>query len=184
MRTETVNITELLLPEHNVRTHPEKQIVELARAVEMFGQTRPIVVDEGNTVLVGNGLVSAFKSLGREAIDALRISGLSDTEKKKLMLSDNKIFDLGFNDYSGMMTLFKELDDLDIPGFDKQLLQSMTTSTEAVTRDSLNQFGLLNDAEIEQAIARTIPQGSTEPDLRTVDNSITCPHCGHSFVPC
>jgi hypothetical protein len=183
METETIALSEVRAPERNVRSHPERQIAELARSVEMFGQTRPIVIDENNTVLVGNGLVAALRLLQRDNVDSLRISGLSASQKHKLMLSDNKIFTLGFDDYAAMMSMFRELEDLDVPGFDEDLLRSMTTSTDIVTRESLNKFGLLNDAEVDAAIERSIPQGSIEPDYSAQDDELVCPHCGKRLTP-
>lgn len=51
-------------PEKNVRIHSEQQIRELKRSLEKFGQTRALVVDENNVILIGNGLYEAMVSLG------------------------------------------------------------------------------------------------------------------------
>ena len=49
-------LTELRRPDRNVRMHTDKQLKEFRRSVEMFGQIRPIVVDENGVILAGNGL--------------------------------------------------------------------------------------------------------------------------------
>lgn len=49
-------LTELRRPDRNVRMHTDKQLKEFRRSVEMFGQIRPIVVDEDGVILAGNGL--------------------------------------------------------------------------------------------------------------------------------
>ena len=49
-------LAELRRPERNVRMHTDKQLKEFRRSVEMFGQIRPIVIDEGGVILAGNGL--------------------------------------------------------------------------------------------------------------------------------
>ena len=49
-------LSELQRPERNVRMHTDKQLKEFRRSVEMFGQIRPIVVDEAGVILAGNGL--------------------------------------------------------------------------------------------------------------------------------
>ena len=46
----------MVKPEKNVRIHTEQQLREFERSVRMFGQIRPIVVDENNVILAGNGL--------------------------------------------------------------------------------------------------------------------------------
>ena len=44
-------LTELRRPDRNVRMHTDKQLKEFRRSVEMFGQIRPIVVDEDGVIL-------------------------------------------------------------------------------------------------------------------------------------
>ena len=44
-------LSELRRPERNVRMHTDKQLKEFRRSIEMFGQIRPIVVDEGGVIL-------------------------------------------------------------------------------------------------------------------------------------
>lgn len=126
-----MNITQLALdqlkrPQRNVRMHTDGQIAEFKRSVEMFGQIRPIVVDEQHTILAGNGLYDTLLALGRDSADCYVVTGLSDNEKKKLMLADNRIFSLGMDDIEAIDDIINGLkDDLDIPGFDDSILQSL-----------------------------------------------------------
>ena len=116
-------LTELKKPEKNVRTHTEDQIKEFKRSVQMFGQIRPIVIDENNVMLAGNGLYDTLVELGYKEADCYVVVGLSEAEKKKLMIADNKIFDLGANDIDAFDSIIKELGtDLDIPGYDSEML--------------------------------------------------------------
>lgn len=46
MKVIKKKLTELHRPERNVRIHSDKQIAEFKRSIEMFGQIRPIVIDE------------------------------------------------------------------------------------------------------------------------------------------
>ena len=56
MIRKKVPMSELTLSEKNVRMHTQTQLKEFVRSIEMFGQYRPIVVDETGTILAGNGL--------------------------------------------------------------------------------------------------------------------------------
>lgn len=56
-------LSELRRPERNVRMHTDKQLKEFRRSVEMFGQIRPIVVDEDGVILAGNGLYETLLSM-------------------------------------------------------------------------------------------------------------------------
>lgn len=53
MKITTAKIKDLKHPDKNVRIHSEQQIRELKRSLEKFGQTRALVVDENNTILIG-----------------------------------------------------------------------------------------------------------------------------------
>ena len=66
MNVTTMLISELKKPERNVRIHTEQQIKEFERSIKMFGQIRPIVVDENNVILAGNGLYDTLLKMGRD----------------------------------------------------------------------------------------------------------------------
>ena len=150
MKVVKLPLSDLKKPERNVRMHTEKQLKEFVRSIEMFGQIRPIVVDEDGTILAGNGLYEALKRMGQEKADVLKVTGLSGNQKKKLMLADNKIFGLGVDDLESFDAFLEELkDDLDIPGFDEELLQSMVAEASAVT-ERLQEYGTLDTEEIEE----------------------------------
>lgn len=145
-----MNITRLPLsslkkPERNVRLHSEKQITEFKRSIEMFGQIRPIVVDEQYTILAGNGLYEALLALGRTEVDCYIVAGLSDTGKKKLMLADNRIFSLGIDDMDAFDEIIAELDnDFDIPGYDPDLLKTLTIDLGGAD-DIMSGYGIISD---------------------------------------
>ena len=46
MKTQQYKLSDLQYPESNVRVHGEKQLEELKRSYQQFGQIRPIVIDE------------------------------------------------------------------------------------------------------------------------------------------
>ena len=143
-------LSELRSPERNVRLHTEKQLKEFRRSVGMFGQIRPIVVDEGGIILAGNGLFEAMKSMGLTEADCYVVSGLTESQKKKLMLADNRVFNLGVDDMEALDAFVQELkDDLDIPGFEEDLLQAMVMEAEEATQ-ALMEYGTI---EPEQAKA-------------------------------
>lgn len=149
MKILSMNITELNIPERNMRIHTKKQIEEFKRSVTMFGQIRPIVVDEINTILCGNGLYETLLSMGYEKVDVYKIEGLSENQKKKLMMSDNKIYGLGIDDIDVFDQFINELkDDLDIPGYDEDILQSMIADAEEITEE-VCKYGIVNDETIQ-----------------------------------
>lgn len=149
MQVIEMKIADLHFPEKNVRIHTESQIKEFIRSIDKFEQIRPVVIDENNTILCGNGLVEAMIKLGRETVFVHQKKNLSENDKKKLMIADNKIFGLGIDNLDVINSIFEDLkDDLDIPGFDDEILKSMVADADEVTQ-KLSEYGTLDEDEIE-----------------------------------
>ena len=66
MEVTRMRLADLVKPEKNVRIHTAQQLKEFQRSVEMFGQIRPIVVDENHVILAGNGLYDTLIAMGKE----------------------------------------------------------------------------------------------------------------------
>ena len=143
-------LSELRRPERNVRMHTDKQLKEFRRSIEMFGQIRPIVVDEDGVILAGNGLYETLLSMGRTEADCYVVTGLTEAQKKKLMLADNRVFDLGVDDLSALDAFVLELkDDLDIPGYEEDLLRAMVMEADEAA-DTLSEYGAIDEERIEE----------------------------------
>jgi ParB/Sulfiredoxin domain len=75
----------------NARTHSKKQIRQIADSISAFGFLVPVLVDETSTTLGGHGRIEAAKLLGLEKVPVIRVKGLSEAQKRALLLADNKI---------------------------------------------------------------------------------------------
>ena len=149
MKTIKKNISDLKAPERNMRIHTKKQIEEFIRSIHMFGQIRPVVVDENNVILAGNGLVEALQTMGEIQADTLVMKNLSENQKKKLMIADNKIFNLGIENLETLNAFLEDLhEDLDIPGFDEEILKAMVADGEEITQ-KISEYGTLDEDEIK-----------------------------------
>lgn len=134
-------LSDLHKPAHNIRRHSEKQLHEYVRSIEMFGQVKPLVVAEDGEIIAGNGLYEALLRMGRETCDCYVMVGLTNVQKKKLMMADNKVYELGFTDVDVIEELVKELDgDVDVPGWDADLLE-MLNSTEDEADEMIGSYG-------------------------------------------
>lgn len=152
MKLEVVKLSDLKPLEKNVRKHNDKQIDELIKSVEQFGQTRAIVIDEDNNILIGNGLYFALLKMNREEVQCYRKTGLSEVEKKKLILSDNKIYGLGSDDYNEINNYIQEITaigDFEIAGYDKFILEQMTATDEQV-EEAISNYGVITDVKYTQ----------------------------------
>ncbi len=195
MQVITKQISELKRAERNVRLHGDRQIKEYIRSIEMFGQVRPLVIDEDNVVLCGNGLLQALQQMKRETAECYVVEGLSANKKKKLMLADNKIYELGVNNVAEFDNILKELaGDIDVPGYDEELLKVLTAGAKEAD-EYIDSYGKFSEKRVEQMNnARAIefkpqqtekqPQQSKEipvEDFSEQKFNCTCPRCGFSF---
>ena len=141
-----------------MRIHTEQQIKEFERSIKMFGQIRPIVVDENNVILAGNGLYDTLLKMGRDTAEVYKFDNLTEKQKKKLMIADNKIFSLGIENLDTLNVFLEEMQgDLDIPGFDEEILKQMVSDAEEVT-EKIAEYGTLDDAEIANIKANAARQ--------------------------
>jgi len=197
MKITKMKLANLKTPDKNVRIHTEKQLKEFERSVKMFGQIRPIVIDEDNVILAGNGLAETLRNMGIEQADVYKITNLGENQKKKLMIADNKIFSLGIENLGTLNEFLEELGtDLDIPGFDEEILKAMVADAEEVT-ERISGYGTLSDEEIvtirdtpDAAAGNTGNESADETDSLELDaavgdgdhgelrKSVICPECG------
>lgn len=197
MKLENVKISDLKQLEKNVRYHTDIQIREFVRSLEQYGQLRAFVIDEGNNVLVGNCMLLAMRDAGWESAMAYRVTGLSEAKKKKLILSDNRIYSLG-GDNLDVIELYvqeiAEVEDLDVPGFDDSVLSALIRDNEAVD-ESVKSYGVVSEDVLEscqkkreaaQNVAESHEQesgASKDAVMETaseaeVVKTVICPNCG------
>lgn len=181
MKVIKKKLSELRRPKKNVRNHSIKQIEEFKRSVQMFGQIRPIVIDEDNVILAGNGLFMALEALGRTEADCYVAAGLTEAGKKKLMLADNRIFNLGVDDLQAFEEIILELNhDFDIPGYDADLLETLVIDVGAA--DTLmGGYGIISDdtkQEMERAGERYAKEDQSFADAaeRIIPTQSEAPH--------
>lgn len=168
MNIITMRLADMVKPEKNVRIHTEQQLREFERSVRMFGQIRPIVVDENNVILAGNGLYETLLRMGYEEAQVYQYNDLTENQKKKLMIADNKIFSLGIENLDTLNSFLEDLqDDLDIPGFDSDILKQMVSDADEIT-EKLSEYGTLDDAEI-----RTIKEQNSRKAEQETDKTPT-----------
>jgi len=76
---------------NNSRKHSDEQIDTIAASIKEFGWTNPILVDGNNGLIAGHGRLLAARKLNIDKIPVIELSHLSETQKKALIIADNKI---------------------------------------------------------------------------------------------
>jgi DNA modification methylase len=75
----------------NARQHSRKQIQQIARSIERFGFTNPVLVSDDLEILAGHGRVAAAIMLGMKRVATVRLSNMTEAERRAYILADNKI---------------------------------------------------------------------------------------------
>ena len=109
-----LNLTELKPYANNPRKN-DKAAEELVKAIKQVGYVNPIIVDENYEILAGHTRYKALKKLGWTSAPVLIKNDLSEEQKKKYRLLDNKLGELADWDFD---LLAKEIDELDFDDLD------------------------------------------------------------------
>ena len=139
---------------NNSRKHSDEQVAQIASSIKEFGWTNPILIDGTNSIIAGHGRLMAARKLKMEEVPTIELSHLTDTQRKALVIADNK---LALNADWDTTLLTIELDELLKDGF--ALIKTIMSDVNF-------------DAGSEE------DQGK----LDQLDPKwICCPHCGKEF---
>jgi DNA modification methylase len=108
-------VSELVPYVRNARTHSDEQVAQLAGSIKEFGWTNPILVDNDGGIIAGHGRLLAAQRLKMDEVPTIQIGGLSEAQRRALVLADNK---LALNAGWDIDLLKVELSDLNEQGFD------------------------------------------------------------------
>lgn len=110
----SVNVSDLIPYENNPRKN-EKAVGAVSESIRQTGYNNPIVVDENMVILAGHTRVRSLKKLGTKEIQVLQVFGLTEDQKKKYRLLDNKTNEFASWDYVALM---EEMEGLDWEGLE------------------------------------------------------------------
>ena len=134
MKIEQRSIESLIPYINNSRKHSDEQVAQIAASIREFGWTNPILVDGANGIIAGHGRLLAARKLSMDKVPVIELAHLSETQKKALVIADNK---LALNSDWDTELLTVELQellgdefDLDLLGFDKDELDALLNVIE------------------------------------------------------
>ncbi|HGY7421803.1 TPA: ParB/Srx family N-terminal domain-containing protein [Escherichia coli] len=136
LKIEYLPVGKLLRYAKNSRTHSDEQVEQLVNSIREFGFTNPVLIDENNELIAGHGRLAAAEILEMDKVPAIRLSNLSEKQKKAYRIADNK---LALNAGWDMQLLAEEVKELMDDDFDIDLLG-------------------FNDAELDEMLSDEQPQ--------------------------
>lgn len=133
----TFPVADLIPYARNSRTHNEEQIAQIMASIKEFGFTNPILIGSDNVIIAGHGRLLAAQRLGLTEVPVICLPDLTETQRKALVIADNKIA-LNADWNEEMLALeMKELEEsdfnLDILGFSEDELKELENFGESQT---------------------------------------------------
>ena len=148
---------------NNSRKHSDEQIAQISASIKEFGWTNPILIDVTNSIIAGHGRLMAARKLKMDEVPTIELDHLTDTQRKALVIADNKLA-LNADWDTALLTI--ELDDLLKDGFALDILG-------------------FNEQEIKTIMQEVNFDAGSEEDQGKLDQLdpkwICCPHCGKEF---
>ena len=104
---------------NNPRTHSASQLDRLVQSLKEFGFTNPLLVSDEMQIVAGHGRLMAAQALGLETVPVIRLSHLTDEQRRAYVIADNQLaLNSGWDDD----LLQQELQALGDIGFDLTVL--------------------------------------------------------------
>lgn len=131
----------------NAKQHSEAQVAQIAASIREFGWGAPILTDGQNNVVAGHGRLLAARKLGLVEVPVVPLEHLTETQRRALILADNKI---GENASWENELLGIELADLKDAGFDLGLTGFSQEEWETLIAGDASREGQTDDDQVPE----------------------------------
>jgi ParB-like chromosome segregation protein Spo0J len=134
MKIESLPTAKLIPYARNARTHSEAQVGQIAGSIREFGFTNPVLIDAENGIIAGHGRVLAAQALGMDKVPCIRLTHLTDTQRRAYILADNKLaMNAGWDEAmleAEILGLKEEHFDCELLGFSESEIAAMAKKLE------------------------------------------------------
>ncbi len=164
-------IDRLLPYAKNARTHTDEQVAQVAASIKEFGWTNPILVGRDGVIIAGHARLAAARKLGIAEVPVILLDHLSETQRRALVLADNRLAENAGWDEA---LLAEELRDIDTDGFDLATVGFAADELEALLAEP-------EQPESAPDVTEQIPEAPSQPITKPGDIWQIGPHrlvCG------
>ena len=106
-----LSIDTLIPYERNNKIHDAEQIKKIAKSIKELWFRAPILIDENNIILAWHWRLAAAKKLKLKEVPVIQYTDLTEEQKKKYRLLDNRLADLSEYDLENLKLELQELND-------------------------------------------------------------------------
>jgi DNA modification methylase len=121
----------------NARTHTDSQVAQIAASIAEFGFTNPILAGSDGVIVAGHGRLAAAQKLGIETVPVVVLDHLTPTQRRALVIADNRIAENAGWDEAMLQVELAALQDEDfdlaLTGFDTDALADLLAGEETTT---------------------------------------------------
>jgi ParB-like chromosome segregation protein Spo0J len=151
MKIETRAIADLRPDSRNARKHGKRNLATIRASLEQFGQQRAAVIRSDGTVLAGNGMLEAARSLGWSELAVTVVPDeWTDEQARAYALADNRTGELAEWDVA---VLDEHLVELEVAGLDIESLGFQLRTPPSA--DASDAFADLPDGDRKDATQMT-----------------------------
>lgn len=129
LKIEYIPADRIKFDPNNSRTHSDAQISQIAESLRQFGFVNPVLADANLTLIAGEGRCRAAALAGITLIPVIRLTNLSERERRALAIADNRIAQNAGWNFEVLGRELNELIDLGIDvtglGFDEQEIDAL-----------------------------------------------------------
>ena len=161
LQIEQVEVRTLKPHPDNPRVHPKTQIRQIAESIKAFGFRMPVVIDADGRLICGHARIEACKLIGMARVPAIRVTDLSESQIRGLLIADNRLTEISNWDDTLLAQNLKVLSDLDLDfdietiGFDYGEIEQRILGLEGeVASESDDEDGEIPDARTTPAVTR------------------------------
>ena len=167
---EHIPTADLIPYARNSRTHSEQQVSQIAGSIQEFGFCNPVLIDATNGIIAGHGRVLAAQVLKLETVPCLRLTHLTDAQRRAYVIADNRI---ALSSGWDSEMLANELSDLHADEFDMALLGFDAKELETL-------LGIQAGSDTSSDPPES---SSSEVDVDGFSMGAKCPRCSFEFNP-
>ena len=125
----------------NPRKIDSKAVEAVKESIKQCEYITPIIVDENNVILAGHTRFKALKELDVANVQVIKIEGLTEEQKRKYRILDNKTNEVSSWDYQ---KLYEELDKITFEGYSfgfEKLLDALDQDIDSNAEYTMEDFG-------------------------------------------
>jgi ParB-like chromosome segregation protein Spo0J len=160
LRIELIPVETLIPYARNSRTHSDEQVAQIAASIREFGFTNPVLIDEHDGIIAGHGRTIAARKLGMKEVPCIRLTHLSETQRRAYVIADNKLaLNAGWDEQMLALELkaLEEMDfDLALTGFESDELDALLSELD-------------DEGDESDDIANDVPELPVEPITKPGD---------------